>query len=497
MCTITSTQIGQNEKMEPQINQHVLSISTNLEKEIMRHDKADNMLASFKIEAHNSRFQSAKQRIQTDFVVVIDTSNSMKKDSKLVSVLATIEYMLDVLSENDRLALVQFNETASILYDLDYLTMENKTKVLKILQTIRTHRNTNIHDGLFTALSILNSRNEIKLPISRILLLTDGHSNYGFENNEILQQMKQNKFDENLVIHSFGYGKDHCSSFLQMLSFQTSGGLYYYIEDSHHIAESFGYCISCIFSTIAYSVHVNLEAFDGCRFIKIATKYPFQSIKSMKNYIGHLGSIYSNETRSILMRLSLRKMSLQGKHRIFRVSLTYKNAFDHCDYSISKIVSIQRKSVEISSLLSSSAIFNKDLDQQVNRITSVEAIDKAIEAAYFNHFESAQKILLNAIQKIYQSATHSHSYSIHLIADLEDCKKCVSNQLIFENYGKHKLHQYSTMYNQERFVCIRNERSRSKKTYGYCSREQRNEIQNASQIVSIYFSAYGTVLEKL
>ena len=414
----------------------------------------------------------------------------MKKESKLISILATIEYMLDVLSENDRLALVQFNEKASILFDLDYLTKNNKTKVLQIIQNIKTQRNTNISEGLFTAISILNSRIEKNLPISRILLLTDGHSNCGLGDEEVIEILKEEKLDENLTIHCFGYGKNHSSSFLQMIAFKSPGGLYYYIENVNQIAESFGDCISCTFATVAYSIHVHLEAFDGCRFVKIATKFPFQSVKSMKNYVGYLGSMYSNESKSILMRLSLRKMN-EGEHKLFKISLSYKNAFDDRKYVISNIVSIQRYS---SNCLISPFHFsnkNKELEKQVHRITAIEAIDHAINAAYVKNFGTAQQIIQSTIQKIYNSSTGSDSYCINLLADLEICKKCVSNQDIFESFGKHKVHQYIAVYNQERFFYFREQQPCIEKTFCYCSTEQKF---GEDKISHSHFLTFGSVI---
>lgn len=469
---------------EQNINSAPLTLNVNIEKDILQHNKAHNVFASFKLQAQDSPLGFAvRQRINADFVVVLDTSESMKNADKLASVLATIEYLIDVLTEKDRFALVHFNEKATVLFSLDYVTNENKSLLLCILQNIQAIGNTNISDGLFTALSILQARQDDNLPISRILLLTDGLSNRGLSHSDMIQKLREEQLHENLTIHCFGYGKDHSSSCLQAIAFRSPGGLYYYVENSDQIAETFGDCLADTFSTVAYSIHVYIEAFDGCRFIKIRTKYPFKTIKQMKKYYGALGSMYYQESRSVLMRLSLRALQT-GPHKIFQVTVSYRSAIDNIKYSHKKLIVIQRKQ-ELQNIPISS-----EIDRQINRVTAAEAIDKAISAASVKNFGTAEQILHFAIQKISSSNTASDPYCKDLIADLKDCTKCVNNQETFSSDGKHEAHQYSTMHNQERSVGVINHRGNRSKEYGYVTAQQIQESKKASNAIQSYISAY-------
>lgn len=423
-----------------------------------------------------------RQHVPADFVVVIDTSESMKHRNKLASVLATIEYMMDVLTEEDRFALIHFNEAASVLFALDYVTNENKSLILCILQNIQAFGESNIGDGLFTALSIVQSRNDEKLPISRILLLTDGLSNRGLSHSEMVQKLQNEDIDENLTIHCFGYGKDHSSSVLQAIAFRSPGGLYYYIENNEQIASTFGDCLAGTFTTVAHSIHIYLEAFDGCRFIKIRTKYPFKTVKSMKKYYGSLGSMYEQESRSVLMRLSLRALS-ECSQNIFQVTVAYTSAYDNTRKSHKQLVIVNRKQELTKQPM------NSELEKQINRITSAEAIDKAISAASVKNFGTAEQIIRQAIQLIESSETSKDPYCKDLIADLRDCISCVSNQERFNRSGVHEAYQFSTMYNQERSVGIHHRGNRSA-NYGYCTPLQTQEKQKASQAIHNYLSGY-------
>ena len=63
-----------------------------------------------------------------------------------------------------------------------------------------------------------------------------------------------------------------------------------------------------ILSTVAHNIEIKLEAQDGCRIVNFYTKFPIKEVKSVKEYIISIGSMYSQESRSILFKLSLRKM---------------------------------------------------------------------------------------------------------------------------------------------------------------------------------------------
>ena len=457
-------------------------MSVTIEKETIQHNKAHNVWASFKLRAQDSQFGfGVRKRVPADFVIVVDTSESMKTGNKLASVLATIEYMMDVLTVDDRFALVHFNEAATVLFALDYMNSDNKSLVRCILQNIHAIGDSNIGDGLFTALSIIQSRSGDSLPISRILLLTDGLSNRGLSHGQMIQKLQEEELNENLTIHCFGYGKDHSSSTLQAIAFRSPGGLYYYIENNEHIAQTFGDCLAGTFSTIAHTIHVYLEAYDGCRFIKIRTKYPFKTAKSMKKYFGALGSMYEQESRTVLMRLSLRAMK-EGLQDIFRVTVAYTSAYDNTRKCHKQLVIVERKPEP------PTLPINRELDKHINRVISAEAIDKAISAASVKNFGTAEQIIHQAIQKISTSGTSSDPYCTDLIADLRDCIRCVNSHERFKRSGMHEAYQYSTMHNQERSVGVH--RGNRSANYGYCTLQQTQEVQKASQAVSNYLSGY-------
>ena len=396
--------------------------------------------------------------------------------------------MIEVLTQQDRFSLVQFSDEASVLVPLLKMDETNKKIVIEVLHQVTAQGNTNLSDGLFTGLSILEERTEEVKPLSRLFLLTDGLANRGLVHNNIIERLVNKDLPSTLTIHCFGYGTDHEPSSLQEIAFTSSGGLYYFVEDVDSIAGTFGECIAGTFSTVAYNIKVELEAFDGCRFIQFRTKYPRKTIHSMKYYTISLGSMYEQEKRTIIIRQSLRAMSTEKEHQLFRVTVTYMSTLDRKQKTIQKLFAVNRM---IESKMGEPVAV--DLDKQINRVNAAEAIDLAIKSALENNFGIAKQTLRDAAEKILRSSTSHDPYCADLIEDLRLCYTYVENPVLFKSVGNHKIHSYSTMYHQERAVGLKtlaNRKSRVSSNYGYCTKQQIMEVESASKKAMECISGY-------
>eukprot|EP01095_Lingulamoeba_sp_RSL-Kostka_P000761 TRINITY_DN1104_c0_g5_i1.p1 TRINITY_DN1104_c0_g5~~TRINITY_DN1104_c0_g5_i1.p1 ORF type:complete len:526 (+),score=133.22 TRINITY_DN1104_c0_g5_i1:96-1673(+) len=477
---------NENKKINKSIN-----LKITLEREEIKYNKADNMWAIVSLNSISLNKENKKMIIKktnVDIVVVIDVSASMKRQEKLIGVLASIEYMLDELTEQDRLSIIQFNDNAEILCPLIYLTEENKIEIVEVLHSIKACGNTNISDGLFTALDVLEENKQLneEIPrLQRIFLLTDGLTNRGLTQGSIIEELKKIKLDENLTIHTFGYGLDHSSALLQAISFCSSGGLYYYVESSDSIAQIFGECLAGTLTTVATNIRVRLEAFDGCRFIQFRTKYAINSIKSMKDYEILLGTMYESEQRSVLMRLSTRNLKQPREHLLFRLTFSYLSTIDNSIYSDQQFVTIMR-----SNRSNIPFTIPVELDKQINRIIAAEAIEQAIQSVMSDNYNNAKKKISNAVSYIVQSESANESYCKDLVDDLIDCVSGLSNSSNIIQ-GLHEAHVYSTMYFQERSCgnTIRRKQTPTSDNYGYITSNQKTLMQKASTAASRYRSA--------
>lgn len=110
--------------------------------------------------------------------------------------------------------------------------------------------------------------------------------------------------------------------------------MYYYIETNESIPATFGECLAGLLSTVAHNIDIRyshhcsynrsqimhrLIAQDGCRIVNFYTKFPTVENKSVKDYTVSVGSLYFQESRTILFKLSLRKMPPVEKQALVQV----------------------------------------------------------------------------------------------------------------------------------------------------------------------------------
>lgn len=443
--------------------------------------------------------------IGMDFVVVIDHSSSMRLDQKLAFVKASIQFFISKLSKQHRFCLIEFNHEVNIVTNgLLEMTKENKSRVLNCLHDIKPEGSTNISDALFLALDVLKERTEGEvLRISSIMLFTDGLANAGLRGKKFIESVTKMIVPPGLTINTFGYGIDHDSKMMQNISFCSKGGVYYYIETIESISASFGECLAGILSTVAHNLKVRISGEDGCRIVSFYTRFPIEEHQPVKDYTVSLGSLFSQEERSILFKVSLRKFNQAAAScPLLKIKLSYTNLQNGKEEEMEIPCSISRPA------RSSTGPMPLELDKNINRFTAATAMEEAAHKANDANFLGARKHLFDVIEMIKKSISFTDpvysGYCGDLINDLKECADGMIDSQTFSS-GIHYVHAYSTMYFIERSTGTANllgistgstllhEKKRNL-GYGYRSSEQVKgatvALEEARHYVSGYLDSY-------
>lgn len=486
-----------------------LSISTLTESRELASGNIHKIWCSVQIEALKKKEPQQKTQTHIDFIVVIDHSSSMRMNNKLAFVKATIQYLVEQLSESHRFCLIEFNHEVNMVTEgLLAMNDDNKKVVLENLKRIRPEGSTNISEALFTAINILKQRpsNE-SARISSVMLFTDGLANAGLRGNKFINEITAMTVPPGLTISTFGYGVDHDSKMLQNISFCSKGGVYYYIETTESIGATFGECLAGILSTVAHNVNVKLIGADGCRIVSFYTKYPITEHKSVKEYTVSLGSLFSEESRTILFKLSLRKLTESvNSIELLTAKLTYTNTLTNEDIETPTVVAVGRP--EIPSPEASA--MPPELDKHINRYTAAVAMETAATRASSKDFTGAQKEIQEVIKLVEQSVSahtpQSQKYCEDLVADLKEVSDGMEDSNAFTS-GVHYVHAYSTMYYMERSTGTTNllgirdalqtnsaERMKNKTKrhagYGYKTKDQEEGAKGAVDKQKHYVAEY-------
>jgi len=232
----------------------------------------------------------------------------------------------------------------------------------------------------------------------------------------------------------------------------------------------------------------------------------------VKEYAISLGSMYSQESRTVLYKLSLRKMEKElSKQSLIQVILSYTNTLTGTEERSESWIQVGRPT------FAPEPKIPIELDKQINRYTAAAAIEEAIKKASSRDFQGAQKQLKEVIDIVQSSASakdpNSRCYCEDLVEDLKECAVGMEDMETFSS-GIHYAHAYSTMYYMERSTGssnlmgvkksneyslrdqliqeIEEEQHRKKRNigYGYVTYEQEEEASKAVKQTAKFVTGY-------
>jgi len=207
-----------------------------------------------------------------DVVCVIDRSGSMEGEViRLVKM--TLTGMVDLLSPQDCLSLVCFNDAAELKCPLVSCSEEGKRTLKRIINSVICENWTDIAKGFLMGLSVLQERSDLSRSAG-LFLFSDGLNNKGGDPTTTCLPALQQCTLEKLMVCSFGYGQKLDTGLLSDLA-DLGKGYFQHVTSPNEIQHVFGYAIGTITTVVARNLIVNIEdvpcsvAWDvKCKYIK-------------------------------------------------------------------------------------------------------------------------------------------------------------------------------------------------------------------------------------
>jgi len=195
------------------------------------------------------------QRNPTHTIILLDTSGSMNDNRKLENVKRSLNFLLRFFQSTDKLSLVTFNHTSTIVINNKIASAENLQIFEHTIERIVAEGGTNLSAGLLNVNQILqNSERTMK---NGVILLTDGQVNEGItqpsELIRIIQTIKT--FDPNISINSIGYGEDHNYELLKNSAIEGNGS-YNIVNNIEEVGTVFGDVLGGLISCVAQNISV-------------------------------------------------------------------------------------------------------------------------------------------------------------------------------------------------------------------------------------------------
>lgn len=167
-----------------------------------------------------------------DLICIVDVSGSMS-GSPIQLVKDSLKYLVNLMNEQDNVALVKFESSATVLYDFTKMTESNKQRLVTTINGLYASGGTNIYGALQSALDLLKSNYLTGDRIASMILLSDGGDNYyGAEQlsslfKELLTTTGKDSYA--FTLHTFGFGDYHDYQLMKQLA-TIKGGRYFSIS---------------------------------------------------------------------------------------------------------------------------------------------------------------------------------------------------------------------------------------------------------------------------
>ncbi|MDA0323477.1 MAG: von Willebrand factor type A domain-containing protein [Verrucomicrobia bacterium] len=197
-----------------------------------------------------------EERRAATLTFVIDASGSMDTPDRLGLVKKSLLMLVQQLAPADRVAIVQYHNTARLV--LDHTPASEKQKIIETITGLRTSGSTNLEDGLGTGYEVA-ARNFSAGGENRVLLLSDGVANLGsVEARDIVDQIvTYRKQGIRCSIYGFGVGS-YNDVMLETLA-DKGDGMYAFVDSVEEAKRIFVDDLAATLNTVAGDTRIQVE----------------------------------------------------------------------------------------------------------------------------------------------------------------------------------------------------------------------------------------------
>ncbi len=190
-----------------------------------------------------------------NLVFLIDVSGSMMSIDKLPLLKKAFGYLVDQLTENDRISIVTYSGREKVV--LEGCTGNRKEEILTAIDSLVASGSTNGESGLRMAYQVAEEY-RIEGGNNRIIMASDGDLNVGITSDEELKSYVSGQRDSGIYLSVLGFGSgNYRDSKMEALA-DNGNGVYYYIDGESEAERVFTTNLLGTLYTVAEDVKMQL-----------------------------------------------------------------------------------------------------------------------------------------------------------------------------------------------------------------------------------------------
>lgn len=237
-------------------------------------------------------------------------------ESKLDLVKKAAINAVNSMSEGDYVSVVAFDSYVNVVLESLQLTKDNKSEVILKINQLTIAGATNLHGGWLEGCKQV-AKNKSKEFLNRVVVLTDGQTNNGERNPDVIATDVMNVYDKGVSTTTFGVGSDFNENLLQDMA-NSGGGNFYYIEKEEEFAKMFNEEFDGINNIAAFDIKCKLNLENK---FKVVENYNNLKV-SGDNYL--LPVLYKDSKMYLLFKISTDNLLIKDKS-LGNIEINYKN----------------------------------------------------------------------------------------------------------------------------------------------------------------------------
>lgn len=340
---------------------------------------------------------NASKKLPLNVAIVVDRSGSMADKGKLTYAKEAAKAFIQKLESEDRVSLVEYDETITILSE-PVLVGKERPSLLRKIDLLEPRGSTNLAEGMMEG-----GRQVEKFfddhRINRVLLLSDGLANTGVSDIGGVSSLAESLTQKGIQVSSFGLGADFDEDMMTRIA-DVSGGNYYFIESAAQIAGIFEKERYALSSVVGKKVRLVVTLSDQ---VDLQDVYGYSFDKKGGKIVVDLPDIYSGQNRKILFRL---KPDIKEAHQLTVATVTLE--YQSVAHDLAKQTATQTVVAEVTrDRIVFEKSVNKDVLVESAKAASAAQMQEAMKSYATGDVGQANSLLGRAkgiLQKAYQSA---------------------------------------------------------------------------------------------
>ncbi len=264
---------------------------------------------------------AGSRRQPLNVCAVLDRSGSMAGE-KLAYVKKAVQFLVQHLKADDRFSLVTYNTTVTV--DVRPTQVTYKDAINQSIEAIQWGYGTNLSGGWLQGCQLV-AEGIGQNQSDRVLLLTDGLANQGITSLEQLTALARQKRQAGVTTTTIGVGMDFNEDLLKNMAHE-GGGTFYFIANPDQTPTIFAEELQDLSNVVGQNLDITLQPTRAVAAVRQLNHYP--SEKQGNAHLFHLGDIFAEEVKILLLELSIPALQFLGEVEVAHLRFDYDEIGD-------------------------------------------------------------------------------------------------------------------------------------------------------------------------